>query len=104
MNDDRKFKQVKKKQNDDDDDIEDQALNAYILSASCALTRRITLEVTEDRSYDAIKLAILRLFYEKGTCRIMISDMESAFKAIVKDLSEKDSKDMKDMIEGWKSP
>ena len=33
----------------------------------------------------------------------MISDMESAFKAIEKDLSEKDSKNTKDMIEGWKS-
>ena len=100
MNNDRKFKKVKKKQNEDDDDDEDQALKAYILSANCALTRHITLEVTEDRSYEAIKLAILRLFYERGTCRITISDMESAFKAIEKDLSEKDSKDTKDMIEG----
>ena len=103
VNDDRKFKKVKKKQNEDDDDEEDQTLKAYILTASCALTRHVTLEVTEDRSYEAIKLAILRLFYERGTCRIMISDMESAFKAIEKDLSEKDSKDTKDMIEGWKS-
>ena len=103
VNDDRKFKKVKKKQSKDDDEDEDQALKAYILSASCALTRHITLEVTEDRSYESIKLAIRRLFYERGTCRIMISDMESAFKAIEKDLSEKDSKDTKDMIEGWKS-
>ena len=48
-------------------------------------------------------MAILRIFYERGTCRVMISDMESAFKAIEKDLSEKDSKDTKEMIEGWKS-
>ena len=70
-----KFKKVKKKQNEDDDDEEDQTLKAYILAASCALTRHVTLEVTEDRSYEAIKLSILRLFYERGTCRIMISDM-----------------------------
>ena len=100
VKDDRKFKKVKKKQSKDDDEDEDQALKAYILSASCALTRHITLEVTEDRSYESIKLAILRLFYERGTCRIMISDMESAFKAIEKDLSGKDSRDTKDMIEG----
>ena len=49
MNDDRKFKKMKKKQNEEDDDEEDQALKAYILSASCALTRHITLVVTEDR-------------------------------------------------------
>ena len=46
MNDDRKFKKVKNTQNEDDDDDEDQALKAYILTASCALTRHITLEVT----------------------------------------------------------
>ena len=55
---------MKLKQNEDDDEDEDQALKAYILSTSCTLTRHITLEVTIDRSYEAIKLEILRLFYE----------------------------------------
>ena len=100
---DRKFKKVRKKISDEEDeDDEIQALKAYILSATCAMTCHSSLEVTEDRSYESIKLAILKIFYEQGTSRVMIRDIEAAFRAIEKDLSEKDSKNTREMIEGWK--
>ena len=91
-----------KEDDDEDDEVEGQALEEYILSATCAMTRHTSLEINEDRSYETIKLAILRIFYERGTCRVMISDMEVAVRDIEKDVSEKDFKDTREMIEGWK--
>ena len=81
---------------ENDDDNKGQALKAYILSAythtTWAMTRHTTLEVTEDRSYESVKLAILRIFYERGTSRIMISYMEAAFRAIEKDYQRRTPK------------
>ena len=55
---------------EDDDNDECQALKAYILIATCAMTHHTTLEVTEDRSYESNKLAILRIYYERGTFKL----------------------------------
>ena len=45
VNDDRKVKKVKNKTSDEEYDVEDKDLKAYILSATCAMTRHTTLEV-----------------------------------------------------------
>ena len=67
VNDDRQFKSVKKKQSNDTTDPADEQLKMYILSMNCALTRHTTLQTCENRSYESAKLALLKIFYERGT-------------------------------------
>ena len=74
VNDDRQFKSVKKKQSNDTTDPPDEQLKVYILSMTCALTRNTTLAICENRSYESAKLALLRIFYERRTHELIISD------------------------------
>ena len=77
-------------------------IKIYILSVTCAMTRHTTFEVTIDRSYENTKLAMLRVFYERGISRLLISDQEPAFKSIKKDFSETETKETLDWLKGWK--
>ena len=69
---------------------------------TCALTRHTTFEVTEDRSYESTKLALLRVFYERGIARLLVSDQEPSFKALQKDFTDKDAHDTFQWLKGWK--
>ena len=69
---------------------------------TCALTRHTTLEVCEDRSYESAKMAIQRIFYERGTSTTLISDQEPSFKAVKKDLSDKEAIETLKWHQGWK--
>ena len=69
---------------------------------TCAMTRQTTLEVCEDRSYESTKLALQRISYERGTPRLLISDQEPSFKAVRRDLSDKDASDAMEWLKGWK--
>ena len=85
------------------DEKPDQKLKVYILSMTCALTRHTTLEVCEDRSYESTKLAIQRIFYERGTSRILISNQSPSFKAVKKDLSDQEAMATLKWLQGWKA-
>ena len=69
---------------------------------SFAMTIHTTLEVCEDRFYESTKLASQRIFYERGTPRVLISDQEPSFKAVRRDLSDKDASDAMEWLKGWK--
>ena len=77
-------------------------IKIYILSVTCAMTRHTTFEVTIDRSYENTKLAMLRVFYERGISRLLISDQEPVFKSIKKDFSDIETKETLDWLKGWK--
>lgn len=86
----------------DEEEQDLQRLKIYVLSVICALTRHVTLEVTANRTYDETKLALQRVFYERGAARLMISDSEPSFKAVSKDMSNADAKGTVLWLDGWK--
>ena len=100
VNDDRRFKPVDKKATKKETDELGQQLKVYILSVTCALTRHTTFKVMEDRSYESTKLALLRVFYERGTARLLISDQEPSFKALQRDFTDKDAQDTFQWLRG----
>ena len=68
VRDDRSFKNVDKNSTQPSDP---QMPNIYILAMTCALTRHITFEVCENRSYQSTKLAIQRILFERGTSKFL---------------------------------
>ena len=100
VNDDRQFK-AKTNGNKQTKAQEPEKLKIYILSVTCALTRHVTFEVCENRSYDSTKSAIQRVFYERGASQLMISDQEPSFKAVAKDYTNQESKETIKWLDGW---
>ena len=82
---DRNFKPVNKQA---EEPTTEQLLKVYILSMTCGLTRHTTSEICEDRSYQSTKLAVQRIFCERGTSKIRISDQEPSFKALEGDMTD----------------
>ena len=102
VNDDRQFKKVgNKKKVNETDDPQDEQLKVYILSMTCALTRHTTLEVCKNRSYESAKMAIQRIFYERGSSRLLISDQEKSFQAMEKDFTNETAKNNANWLHGW---
>ena len=86
VNDDREFRT--KKGRNSSSSSEKEKIKIYILNYTCALSRHTTLEVTQNRSYEATKMALLRIFFERGAPNVLVSDQESSFKAVAKDFSK----------------
>ena len=103
VNDDRRFKSADAKKDSRKKADGMQQIKVYILSMTCALTRHTTFELCEDRSYESTKMAIQRIFYERGTSRLLISDQEPSFKALQRDLTDKEAKETIAWMEGWKN-
>ena len=59
---------------------DDEKLKVYILNYTCALTRHTNLEVSQNRSYESTKAALLRIFFERGAPQVIVSDQEATFK------------------------
>ena len=59
---------------------------------TCSLTRHTTLEVIENGTYEATKLAMLRIFYDRGVPRLLISDREKAFMALARDYESREGR------------
>ena len=86
VNDDREYKLKKGKINLNPS--ENEKIKVYILNYTCALSRHTTLEVSQSRSYESTKMALLRIFFERGAPRVLLSDQETSFKAVAKDFSK----------------
>ena len=93
VNDDSDYKTKKEKKSKETNknikEPEKEKLKIYILSITCALTRHTTFEVCKNRSYLETKMALQRVFYERGCPRLMISDAEPSFKAVARDFGSK---------------
>ena len=101
VNDDREYKSKKGKINLNSS--ENEKINVYILNCTCALSRRTTLEVSQNRSYESTKAALLRIFFERGAPRVLVSDQEASFKAVAKDFSKiQEHKDAVKWLGGWR--
>ena len=98
VRDDRSFKPVDKNSIQPSDP---QMLKIYILSMTCALTRHTTFEVCEDRSYKSTKLAIQRIFFERGTSKKLIGDQEPSFKVLERDMTDQEAKETIEWMKGW---
>ena len=101
VRDDREFRSKMKK----NESREDQLIKIYILLVTCSLTRHTTLELVENRTYECTKMALLRIFYDRGAPRLLISDQEPAFKALARDFETKETKkealDTINWLNGW---
>ena len=67
-------------------------------------TEEETANETADelRHRNEYKQFMLRVFYERGISRQLISDQEAAFKSIKKDFSDIETKETLDWLKGWK--
>ena len=45
---------------------------------------------------------MLRVFFERGISRLLISDQEPAFKAMEKNFSDKEAKETLEWLRGWR--
>ena len=90
----RQYK-TKGKRNQNKDSIKEdpKKVKVYILSVTDALTRHVTFELVPNRTYESTKMALQRVFYERGACEVMISDQEPSFKAVAKDYSNTEAKE-----------
>ena len=107
-----KTKKDRKAKSENNRDAEPEKLKIYILTVTCALTKHTTFEVCENRTYETTKLALQRVFFERGTPRVMISDSEPSFKAVARDFGSRytnisheeiqEAKDTINWLDGWK--
>ena len=74
-------------------------LKMFILSMS-ASTRHTTFEVCEDWSYQSTKLTFQRIFFERGTSKMLISDKEPSFKALERDMTDQEAKEAIEWMKG----
>ena len=82
---------------------ENGKIKVYVLNYTCALTRHTSLEVSQNRSYESTKAALLRIFFERGPPRVLVSDQEASFKAVAKDFSKiLEHKDTVKWLDGWR--
>ena len=59
---------------------------------TCVLTRHSTLDIIENKSYEAVKNSFVRFINRRDTPSLCISDADSSFKALSRDYVLEDIK------------
>ena len=67
-------------------------VKVYVIVFTCALTRHATLDIIENKSYEAVKNSFVRFINRWGTPSLCISDADSIFKALARDYVLEDIK------------